>query len=169
MNSKTYNLKFGSLLFVILIFNLPLLAEEKESDFYEITSIPIPEGIVLEGSGLTWLDSNTIAVCGRRGQIYTIQNALGETSNLKFNLYADGLHEPVGLHAAGGWLYATQRGELTRIKDIDGDGRAVGAGGCEVEVLNGVVASGVELDERVVVMVSSSSVSFASTRSTSRA
>ena len=124
MNPKPYNLIFRSLFFVILIFNLSLLAEEKESDFYEITSIPIPEGIVLEGSGLTWLDSNTIAVCGRRGQIYTIQNALGETSNLKFNLYADGLHEPVGLHAAGGWLYATQRGELTRIKDMDGDGRA---------------------------------------------
>ena len=99
-------------------------AEPTQSDYYELTSIPIPEGVVLEGSGLSWMDEDTLVICGRRGQIYTISNALGPTDDMEFTLYADGLHEPVGVHAVGDWVYATQRGELTRMKDIDGDGRA---------------------------------------------
>ena len=35
----------------------------------------------------------------------------------KFTRYASGLHEPLGLTINDGWLYATQRGEVTRMKD----------------------------------------------------
>ena len=35
-----------------------------------------------------------------------------------------GLHETLGLSWRDGWLYATQRPEVTRMKDRDGDGRA---------------------------------------------
>ncbi len=37
---------------------------------------------------------------------------------------AHGLHEVLGLAQRKGWLYCVQRGELTRMKDEDGDGRA---------------------------------------------
>ena len=43
---------------------------------------------------------------------------------MKVKLFARGLHELLGIHWSDGWLYATQRCEVTRIKDEDGDGRA---------------------------------------------
>ena len=42
----------------------------------------------------------------------------------KFTRFASGLHEVLGLAYRDGWLYVTQRGELSRIKDSDGDGKA---------------------------------------------
>ena len=43
---------------------------------------------------------------------------------MKFTRYAHGLHEVLGLAWKDGWLYATQRCEVTRMKDTDNDGRA---------------------------------------------
>ena len=37
---------------------------------------------------------------------------------------ASGLHEILGLSQREGWLYATQRPEVTRLKDTTGTGRA---------------------------------------------
>ena len=42
----------------------------------------------------------------------------------KWKQFASGLHEVLGLAERGGWIYATQRGEVTRLKDTNGDGRA---------------------------------------------
>ena len=41
-----------------------------------------------------------------------------------FKLWASGLADTLGLAERDGWLYAVQRGEVTRLKDVDGDGRA---------------------------------------------
>ncbi|MSU40679.1 MAG: hypothetical protein EXS22_02505 [Pedosphaera sp.] len=96
----------------------------KEEDYYPITILPIPEDVVLEASGMEMMPDGKLAVCGRRGNLYTVENPLGNPGSMKFKLYADGLHEPLGLSLKDGWLYATQRGEVTRMKDTNGDGRA---------------------------------------------
>ncbi len=96
----------------------------KEEDYYPITILPIPEAVVLEASGLEMMPDGKLAVCGRRGNLYMVDQPLGKPGDMKFSLYADGLHEPLGLAAKDGWLYATQRGEVTRMKDTNGDGRA---------------------------------------------
>lgn len=95
-----------------------------EADYYTMTSLPIPEGVVLEVSGIEMMPSGKLAVCGRRGDIFVIENAFGSPSRSRFKLYASGLHEPLGLAFVDGWLYTTQRAEMTRMKDIDGDDRA---------------------------------------------
>ena len=105
---------------------LPLRAEEpKESDYYVITSIPAPDGAVVEGGAIELLPNGRVAVCTRRGQIWTIENA-DKHPNIpaKWTLFAEYLHEPLGLAWKDGWLYAIQRPEVTRMKDEDGDGRA---------------------------------------------
>ncbi len=43
---------------------------------------------------------------------------------VEYSLFADGLHEILGLAWRNGSLYATQRCEVTRLKDTDNDGRA---------------------------------------------
>ena len=96
-----------------------------EADYYPITDIPIPEDMVLEVSGLELLPDKRIAVASRRGDIYTLTGAYDrDTSKVVYTPYAIGLHESLGLSYQDGWLYATQRPEVTRMKDRDGDGRA---------------------------------------------
>ncbi len=96
-----------------------------EQDYYPMVKIPVPKGIVLEGGGLDMMPDGKLAVSTRRGEIYMVSNPLDTTTkSIKFKLYAFGLHEVLGVHYKDGWLYATQRGEVTRLKDKDGDGRA---------------------------------------------
>ena len=100
-------------------------AKPTEDDYYRMIKIPIPEGIVLEAGGLEVMPDGKLAVSTRRGDIYMVQNAFEDTAeNVKFSLWAEGLHEVLGLAYADGFLYATQRPEVTRIKDLDKDGRA---------------------------------------------
>jgi glucose/arabinose dehydrogenase len=66
-----------------------------------------------------------VAVCTRRGQIWTIDNAFTHPEKpAEWKVFAEYLHEPLGLAYKDGWLYAVQRPEVTRLKDEDGDGRA---------------------------------------------
>ncbi|MFB6272931.1 MAG: plastocyanin/azurin family copper-binding protein [Salinibacter sp.] len=96
--------------------------EVKESDYYELQSLPIPEGVVLEVGGMSVLPDGTLGVSTRRGEVWLIENptmAGGEAPH--YTRFAQGLHEPLGLAYDDGALYTNQRGELTRLVDTDGD------------------------------------------------
>jgi len=96
-----------------------------ESDYYTITPIEPPEGAVVEGGGIALMPDGKIAVCTRRGQVWTVQNAFEHPEKpAEWKVFAEYLHEPLGLAWKDGWLYAVQRPEVTRMKDEDGDGRA---------------------------------------------
>ena len=96
-----------------------------EDDYYRIVSIPIPDNIYLEVGGLEMMPDEQIAVSSRRGDVYTISGATQKNpSNVKFTKFASGLHEVLGLSVHNGQLYATQRGEVSRLVDNDKDGRA---------------------------------------------
>jgi glucose/arabinose dehydrogenase len=100
-------------------------AEPTEDDFYPIRSFAIPKGEVIEPGGFELLPDGRLAVCSRRGEIWMIENAFGDNiESAKFTRFAEGLHEPLGLAYRDGWLYAIQRGELSRLRDSDEDGRA---------------------------------------------
>ncbi|MEK6237863.1 MAG: hypothetical protein N2C14_24395, partial [Planctomycetales bacterium] len=96
----------------------------KEEDYYRIITLPIPEGIVLEAGGLALLPDGQLAVSSRRGDIYVVDKPFSDPPKVEFTKFAGGLHEVLGLAHRDGWLYATQRGEVSRLKDEDGDGRA---------------------------------------------
>ncbi len=95
-----------------------------ENQYYKLVTLPIPEGIVLEAGALQWMPNGQLAVSTRLGDIYMIDGALSDPPVVKFHLYAQGLHEVLGLTVKGDALYATQRGEVTRLTDTDRDGRA---------------------------------------------
>lgn len=96
-----------------------------ENDYYKLTSFPMTESVNLEAGGLELLPDGKLAISTRRGDIYLLENPMtDEPENAEFSLFASGLHEVLGLAWKDGCLYATQRGELTRIKDEDNDGRA---------------------------------------------
>ncbi|MFT4548405.1 MAG: glucose/arabinose dehydrogenase [Verrucomicrobiales bacterium] len=110
-----------------LALTLPLISQEvaKEEDYYTITQLAPPEGVVLEAGSIEMMPGELVAVSSRRGEIYTITNAFKDSAAAPdWKLYAQGLHEVLGLSFANGHLYATQRPEITRLEDIDNDRRA---------------------------------------------
>ncbi|MCJ8164383.1 hypothetical protein MKJ04_05965 [Pontibacter sp. E15-1] len=93
-----------------------------EEDFFRIAGVRSPEGALLEVGGLTVLPSGDLGISTRRGDVYIVENPT--TQRPYFRKYASGLHEILGLAYKDGSLYAAQRGELTKLIDVDGDGRA---------------------------------------------
>jgi len=96
-----------------------------EDVYYHIKTLPLPEGMVLEVGGLALLPNGSLAVSTRRGEIWIVENPyMTGTGQPRYRLYASGLHEPLGLAYRDNAIYATQRGEITRMMDVDEDGRA---------------------------------------------
>jgi len=97
---------------------------EREGDFYRISDVPMPSDAVMEAGSILLLPDGRLAVGTRRGDIYFATGA-GDTPPAPiWKLYASGLTEVLGLAWRDGLLYATQQSEITRFRDIDGDGRA---------------------------------------------
>src|SRR4051812_29213498 len=120
------------LLPLLLAISLPAHGASKktgaisaENEYYKMTTIPIPAGVVLEAGALQVLPGDKLASSTRLGDIYIIDGAFSSSmENVKFTKFASGLHEVLGLAYKDGWLYCTQRGEVSRMKDLNGDGRA---------------------------------------------
>lgn len=66
----------------------------------------------------------TTALGTRRGEIWTVSGAAGDPAKVKYQQYAAGQHEVMGLAWKDGSLFTTNRYEVARLKDEDGDGRA---------------------------------------------
>ena len=95
---------------------------QKESEYYKIVDVPIPEEVLLEVGGLVLTDEDKLGVSTRRGDVWVIDKPYGQ--NPKYSRYAQGLHEPLGLNYRNKAFYLSQRGELTRLEDKNGDGKA---------------------------------------------
>ncbi|MDX1639276.1 MAG: plastocyanin/azurin family copper-binding protein [Balneolaceae bacterium] len=113
-------------MFLLAAAAIPLLSHAQhavptESDYYQIVDIPIPGDIELEVGGMDVLPDGRLAVCTRRGEVWIIEDPAGDA---EYSLFAEGLHEPLGLTYRDGSIYVTQRPEITRLEDTDGDGRA---------------------------------------------
>lgn len=110
---------------VILSAAVSSFAAPKESDYYTITTFTTPEQTAMEVSSIELLPGNQLALGTRRGEIWTVANAQdADPAKAQFKLFASGQHEVMGLAYKDGWLYATSRYELLKLKDQDGDGRA---------------------------------------------
>jgi glucose/arabinose dehydrogenase len=96
-----------------------------EADYYKILTFTPPPGEVLEAGAIEALPGGKVAVGTRRGEVWVIDNAYDpDPKKVKFSRFAHGLHEVLGLAHKDGWLYVTQRPDVSRIKDSDGDGKA---------------------------------------------
>jgi len=96
-----------------------------EDDYYRILSFTTPAGEVLEAGALETLPGGKVALGTRRGEIWILENAYDpDPAKVKFSRFAHGMHEILGLAWKDGWLYVTQRPDITRVKDTNGDGKA---------------------------------------------
>ncbi len=109
----------------------------REEDYYRLISISTPkaqtdsrsaawkaapEGLVLEVSGMCKLDGGRLGVTIRKGEVWILGGVYDDPpSNVTYQQFASGLHEPLGLIWHNGEFIAAQRTELTAMRDTDGD------------------------------------------------
>ena len=109
----------------LLAHSTPSVAQAespKEDDYFKIMRVVAPEGSILEVGGLCTMPNGELAVTTRRGDIYVIENP--SAPRPFFHKFASGLHEVLGAVYKDGSLYVAQRGELTKLTDTNGDGKA---------------------------------------------
>lgn len=100
-------------------------AAPREDDYYPITRFETPAGAVIEAGAFQLMPDGKMAVASRRGEIWMISEPFApEVKATQFSRFAHGLHEVLGLAEKDGWLYVTQRCDLSRIKDTNSDGVA---------------------------------------------
>ncbi|WP_189856573.1 family 16 glycoside hydrolase [Streptomyces poonensis] len=88
-----------------------------------------PDGFEPQVSGMDWLPDGRLAIStwggsdNVAGEVYLLDNVTGATSREKVTVkkVADGLREPMGIKYVDGSLYVSQKHELTRLVDRDGD------------------------------------------------
>jgi glucose/arabinose dehydrogenase len=99
--------------------------QRNEDEYYRLIRFPMQERLVLEAGALDFLPDGRLAIATRRGEIYFVEKPLADNvEDVNYKLFASGLHEILGLAWRDGWLYCVHRGEVTRVKDENGDGRA---------------------------------------------
>jgi len=97
---------------------------EAEAVYYKLVTMPLLEDMVMEVSGLLRLADGRVMVATRRGEVFIVENPYADPPAPVYKRYAFGLAEPLGLLELDGWIYFAQRGELSRMRDTDGDDRA---------------------------------------------
>ncbi|MEM6628120.1 MAG: plastocyanin/azurin family copper-binding protein [Bacteroidota bacterium] len=112
------------LLFTGVCFSVgPLHAQVlAEGTYYPIETVTIPSSIVLEVGGLAFDAQGALYASTRRGEIWKIKDPA--SSQPRFSRFAHGMHEILGLSYKDGSFYFTQRGELNKVTDTQGDGIA---------------------------------------------
>lgn len=95
-----------------------------EADFYPVTTFRPPDEVSLEVGALELLPDERLAVATRRGEIWLVEHPFGPVEAMRWSRWAHGLHEVLGLAWRDGWLYITQRCDVSRLKDSNGDGTA---------------------------------------------
>ena len=90
------------------------------SKHYLVEDVPTPIGMDPQVGGIDFTPDGRLAACFHRGEVYTFNPSTGV-----WKLFAEGLQEPLGLVAVSNHeLVVMQRSELTRLQDLDLDGKA---------------------------------------------
>ncbi|MBX3741923.1 MAG: hypothetical protein KF712_13085 [Akkermansiaceae bacterium] len=118
---------FSSRTFIPLGSGLVIMASAfaAQADYYLREPIPLPDGGIMELGSIALMPEKKIAVTTRRGDVWICSGAYEkDLSKVTWKKFAEGLHEPLGAFWKDGSLYLTQRPEVTRLQDTDGDGTA---------------------------------------------
>ncbi len=125
-----------ALLFIVFASALPALAKNSAYEIADIMTADSPtasrskdwkpgSGIPLEVGGMDWLPDGRLALVIRKGEVWMLEGALADSPSKRvFKQFAAGLHEPLGALWDKDSLLVTQRTEMTRLRDSDGDGIA---------------------------------------------
>ena len=69
-------------------------------------------------------DGTTAAVSTWDGGVWIVKNIDSKLEGVEWKMYADGLHEPMGLRIVDDKIYTVADDQITRFHDVNGDGEA---------------------------------------------
>ncbi|MDB5323106.1 MAG: hypothetical protein JWN40_4737 [Phycisphaerales bacterium] len=96
---------------------------------YVVDSLAVPENNPWSSwmrlSGVDFFpDGKSAAVTTWNGDVWIVSGIDESLSQLTWKRYATGLYEPLGVKIVNGTIYALGRDQITRLRDLDGDGEA---------------------------------------------
>lgn len=142
MNSTCFRLLSTAVVFALAsgLCGAAKSVADEEHDYYRVVDVsvkeartdsraakwkPAPDDVVLEISGMAFMDDDRLGVCTRKGEIWILTGVLTAPEKpLQYHRFATSLHEPLGLLYDDGDFITTQRSEVTRVKDTNADGVA---------------------------------------------
>ncbi|HEX8312893.1 MAG TPA: hypothetical protein VF614_16335 [Chthoniobacteraceae bacterium] len=94
-------------------------APDKIPAGYTVETVEIPKTITLSVGGLAFTPKGELMICTREGEVWRYSQG-------QWHLFAEGLHEPLGIHVdqKTSDVWVVQRPEMTRLVDENADGRA---------------------------------------------
>jgi hypothetical protein len=108
---------------IALLFQVAAQAAVPEAEYYAVDYLVAPKGGRIEVGGLDFLPDGRLICSTRRGQVWIVDNPLAkDPKDAVFHLFAEGLHEGLGLEVVNGEVFVLQRGELSKLSDDDKDG-----------------------------------------------
>lgn len=91
---------------------------------YAVEHFLLPKEIDLRVTGMDFLSNGDLAVCTWGGEVYIVEHVQSDVRQAAYRRFARGLNEPLGLKVIKDRIYVTQKCELTRLQDTDGNGEA---------------------------------------------
>ena len=83
-----------------------------------------PWDALLFFGGLDFLPDGSALLCTMQGDVWRVEGLDATLDNVRWRRFASGLHQPLGLVVAEGQVYVLGRDQITRLRDLDGDGEA---------------------------------------------
>jgi hypothetical protein len=75
-------------------------------------------------TGIDVLPNGDLAVCTCHGDVWVVGGVDATLKRLTWKRFATGLYQPLGLQVVDGKIVVLERGQLTRLHDVNGDGEA---------------------------------------------
>jgi hypothetical protein len=75
-------------------------------------------------SGVDFLSNGDAAVCTIHGDVWLVSGIDDKLAEIKWQRFATGLFQPLGLRVIGGKILVLGRDQITRLHDLNGDGEA---------------------------------------------
>jgi len=99
-----------------------------ESGPYAVDTImepfPNPFQVSMFLGGFDFLPGGRAAICTFHGDVWIVSGIDATLKKLTWKRYASGLFQPLGLKVVKGDIYVAGRDQITRLKDLNGDGEA---------------------------------------------
>ena len=100
-----------------------------DDDAYVVDTLPVPEDNPYRSwirlSGLDFFaDATRAAVCSVSGDVWIVSGIDGDLRGVRWQRFATGLFQPLGLRIVDGQVHVLGRDQITRLHDLDGDGEA---------------------------------------------
>lgn len=104
-----------------------ILSDKNSGYVLDKIKIPFqnPWGSWMRLSDIDFFDGGSrAAVTTLNGDVWIVSGLNSKLKNIEWNRYASGLFLPIGVAVVEGDIYVTERSQLTRLVDLNGDGEA---------------------------------------------